>query len=112
MTKPHDDLLFARYQGFYEYLTEGPDWGRTHETDDAWSEAYDEGRNDAEALTLAGREARLPKGERCWISTGNAEVVINTEGEGVIVDIFPSEQEVPEAIASTWVHDNDLISER
>lgn len=48
MTHPHDDLTFAKLQGFYEYLTEGPDAGRTHETDAAWSEAYDQGRNEAE----------------------------------------------------------------
>ena len=48
--KPHDDLLFAWYQGFYERMTEGPNCGRTHETNEDWNEAYDEGMNEAEAL--------------------------------------------------------------
>lgn len=49
MNKPHDDLTFAKLQGFYEYLTDGPDSGRTHETNAEWNEAYDQGRNEAEA---------------------------------------------------------------
>lgn len=46
----HSDHQFAFYQGFYERLAEGPDTGRTHETDQAWNEAYDRGRNEAEAV--------------------------------------------------------------
>lgn len=55
-TKPHDDLTFARYQGFYEYLTEGPDAGRTHASSADWNEAYDAGRNEASALSLLASE--------------------------------------------------------
>lgn len=47
---PHDDLLFARYQGFHDYLTEGEGSGRTHSTNQDWNDAYDEGRNEAEGL--------------------------------------------------------------
>lgn len=46
--KPHDDLLFAKYQGFYERVVEGDACGRTHPDNEDWSEAYDEGMNEAE----------------------------------------------------------------
>lgn len=55
---PYDDLLFAKLQGFYEYLTLGPDSGRTHVFNQDWNEAYDQGRNEAEALN--GPEGRKP----------------------------------------------------
>ena len=57
MSTQHDDLLFARYQGFYEYLMEGPDSGRTHPTNQDWNEAYDTGRNEAEALNTPEGDA-------------------------------------------------------
>ncbi|MGP5017471.1 hypothetical protein ACTXK7_07355 [Vreelandella alkaliphila] len=55
---PHDDLLFARYQGFHDYLTEGEGSGRTHPSSQDWNEAYDEGRNEAEGLN--GPEGSKP----------------------------------------------------
>lgn len=50
MNKPHDDLTFAKLQGFYDMITEGPDMGWTHPDYPQWSEAYDQGRNEAEAF--------------------------------------------------------------
>ncbi len=47
---PHEDLTFAKLQGFYDFLMDGPDLGRTHVTNQDWNNAYDEGRTEAEAL--------------------------------------------------------------
>lgn len=35
-------------------------------------------------------------------------VQIKNEGEGIVVDVFPLNDE-SEPVASTWAHDNDLI---
>jgi hypothetical protein len=37
--------IFAFWQGFWERLTLGDAFGRTHETDYGWNEAYDRGAN-------------------------------------------------------------------
>lgn len=45
----HQDMKYVKLLGFYEYLTLGADFGRTHEKNQDWNEAYDQGRNEAEA---------------------------------------------------------------
>lgn len=41
---------FAFLQGLIECLWFGPDFGRTHESDHDWNEAYDRGMNAADWL--------------------------------------------------------------
>lgn len=41
---------FAYCQGFYERLTLGDGFGRTHATDQDWNEAYDRGANLADLV--------------------------------------------------------------
>ncbi|CAM3840427.1 hypothetical protein VRRI112168_02700 [Vreelandella rituensis] len=70
---PHDDLLFARYQGFFERMTVGSAAGRTHETSDDWNEAYDAGMNDAEvfnAWTSCHQQAALQEGWGMFTTDG------------------------------------------
>lgn len=45
-----DTHIFAYWQGFWERLTLGDSFGRTHETDQDWNEAYDRGANLADKL--------------------------------------------------------------
>jgi hypothetical protein len=47
-----DTLIFAYAQGFWERLTLGDAFGRTHETNQDWNEAYDAGANLADRLTF------------------------------------------------------------
>lgn len=61
LLQPHDDLLFAKYQGFYERMTEGDSAGRTHANSQDWNEAYDEGMNEADALDEDRRAFSLPE---------------------------------------------------
>jgi hypothetical protein len=42
---------FAYVQGLYERLRWGDGFGRTHDSDLSWSEAYDSGANLADWLT-------------------------------------------------------------
>lgn len=42
---------FAYLQGFYERSALGDGFGRTHDTDQAWNEAYDRGANLSDQLT-------------------------------------------------------------
>lgn len=64
--KPHDDLLFAKYQGFYERVVEGDACGRTHPDNEVWNEAYDQGMNEAEEQIreLEGTAPHQPDGWR------------------------------------------------
>lgn len=45
MCRFRDFTLFAFLQGFWERLTLGDAFGRTHETNQDWNEAYDRGAN-------------------------------------------------------------------
>lgn len=45
-----DSIPFAYAQGFWERLRLGDAFGRTHETNQDWNEAYDRGANLADAL--------------------------------------------------------------
>lgn len=47
-----DTVMFAFAQGFWERLTLGDAFGRTHETNQDWNEAYDRGANLADRLTF------------------------------------------------------------
>lgn len=86
MAKPHDDHQFAFYQGFYERLVDGPDCGRTHTSDQAWNEAYDQGRLEAEVfrLNLAGDAlsfAAFPTMLRKMWSGGEVQSWLRQEAE-------------------------------
>ena len=43
-----DTVIFAWLQGLWERLTQGDSFGRTHETNQGWNEAYDFGANFAD----------------------------------------------------------------
>jgi len=47
--------------------------------------------------------------KRTWVTVGPYKVLLNRTGEGLIVDVYPAEIDVDEPVATTWVHDNDLI---
>lgn len=63
--KPHDDLLFAKYQGFYERIVEGDACGRTHPDNEDWDEAYDQGMNEAEEQ-IQELEGSMPNHSDGW----------------------------------------------
>ncbi len=46
-----NSLAYAFAQGFWERLREGDSFGRTHESNQDWNEAYDRGANAADAIT-------------------------------------------------------------
>ena len=51
-----DWIALAFAQGCYERLTLGDAFGRTHETNQDWNEAYDRGANLADWLTLRRKD--------------------------------------------------------
>ena len=53
-------------------------------------------RNDAD-----GNEYTLNDGA-CWITVNNLSVLIKRTGEGVVIDVYPLNDEMSNAIASTW----------
>lgn len=50
-----ETLTFAYLCGLYERARFGDGFGRSHATDDDWSEAYDHGANLADWFTGAGQ---------------------------------------------------------
>jgi hypothetical protein len=50
--------------------------------------------------------------KRTWVSVGPYSVLLNRTDEGLVVDVYPINREDAEPLATTWVHDNDLIEEK
>ena len=52
-----------------------------------------------------------PDGDGFWITVGNASVYLKRTDEGLVVDIYPLEQESTEAVASCYAFDSELQEE-
>lgn len=49
-----ESLIYAYVVGFYERARYGDGFGRTHDTNQSWNEAYDSGANLADKLFYRG----------------------------------------------------------
>lgn len=62
-------------------------------------------------LKLAEEGQYVLKEESCWITVGNLSVYIKREKEGVRIDVYPLNDEMSKAIASSFAFFEDAETE-
>jgi len=70
---------------------------------DVESRGKDPDQHDVEVITADAVEVELTEPTSTWVTVGNLSVYIKRTDEGVIVDVYPLNSEMDNALNSMWV---------